>query len=271
MSNTSGEIFAKFVEVVKQLRNPDGGCPWDLEQTHETIRQYLIEETYEVLEAIDAKDDTEFVAELGDLLLQVVLHSQIARDRKAFSIDDVVRGITEKMIRRHPHVFGEKKVGSSDEVLTNWERSKLAEKSDSNKSALSGVPVAMPALVRAQRLGQKAARVTFDWPTLGRVFDDVVEEINELKVELEKEKLLEVTQPEKAHPTHPVQDELGDVLFSLCQLSRWLGFSAEDALRGASDKFSARFAHVEQNAPKPLPELSLEELEGLWDAAKKAV
>ena len=161
----SKEAFEKFVEVVAALRHPETGCPWDLEQDHKSIRPYTIEECYEVIEAIENEDDEELVLELGDLLLQVVLHAQIAKDRDAFSIKEVIEAVTKKMIDRHPHVFGDVKANNSDEVLKNWESLKREEKKkkDPEKSILAGIPKAMPALLRAQRLGDKATKVNFDW------------------------------------------------------------------------------------------------------------
>ncbi len=264
MDKPYGDAFSRFVEVIAKLRDPNGGCPWDLEQTHQTLKPYLVEEAYEVLESIDGGDDTNLAGELGDLLLQVVLHAQVARDRGAFSITEVVNAITEKMIRRHPHVFGETKVSGTKEVLRNWEAIKQAERAEerqgtstSPESMLAGVPKSMPALQRAQRLGQKAAKVHFDWNSAAQVLAKVDEEIAELKAALSSN-----NQSEVIH-------ELGDVLFALSQLARWQGFNAEDALHTAASRFSARFAVVEQLAPRPLAEMNESELDLLWQEAKR--
>lgn len=277
MSN-SGEIFSRFVEVVRALRDPEKGCPWDLEQDHRSLRPYVVEETYEVLEAIDSGNDSELANELGDLLLQVVLHAQVATDRGAFGIDQVVEEITAKMIRRHPHVFGDVKVNSSDEVLTNWEALKLEERrkekhhSGAAPSVLDGVPTALPSLLRAQRLGHKAAKVGFDWNDLSGVLSKVHEELAELKTELgptnpqtERNKI-DLSSANKQR----IEAELGDLLFALCQLARWLGVSAEDSLREGAERFINRFQTMERGSPRPLNELSLDELDSLWTAAKSS-
>ena len=272
--------FARFVEVVAALRHPETGCPWDLEQTHRSIRPYLIEETYEVIDAIDAETDKELKEELGDVLLQVVLHAQIAKDRNAFTIDDIAESITEKMIRRHPHVFGEAKVSGSQQVLQNWEQIKSQEKSsetgEQRKSILDGVPKAMPQLTRAQRLGEKASRVGFEWASLAQVWEKVEEELEELKTEIAR-----AGEPPAALTTAPssrpkeiqaaLENEFGDLLFSLCQLGRWLGVGSEDSLRGAIEKFLGRFQDMEQQAGKPLRDQTPEELDALWEQAKMRV
>lgn len=268
MSSNSAALFQRLVEVIKALRTPVTGCPWDLEQTHDSIRPYLVEETYEVLDALESKDDNEFSAELGDLLLQVVLHAQIAADRKAFDIDTVVQKITEKMIRRHPHVFGTTKVEGAEEVLRNWETIKLKEKEGvdtkrGGSALLSGVPRAMPALLRAQRLGEKASKVGFDWDSVEGVWAKVREELDEIQQELPQG-----DSPQNEEERSRLGSEIGDVLFALCQLSRWLNLSAEDCLKGSSDRFVSRFAEMEKIAPRPLSELKIDELETLWQSAK---
>lgn len=260
----AAEKFREFVEVVQKLRNPDGGCPWDLAQTHESIRPYLIEECYEVLDAIDHGNDSELKKELGDLLLQIVLHSQIAADRGAFSVSEVTELITEKMIRRHPHVFGDVNVKTPEDVKTNWERIKLEEKKDAGEeqAVLSGVPKALPALNQAQRLGEKAAKFNFDWDSIDGVWAKVEEELLELKAEID---LPEGMVGRKERIFH----ELGDLLFAATQLGRWLGVHSEDALRAGCRRFTERFNKVEKLAEKPLTEHSTEELEALWQQAKK--
>lgn len=259
----AASAFEAFTETVRKLRDPNGGCPWDLEQNHKTIRPYLIEEAYEVLDAIDSDDDLELKKELGDLLLQVVLHSQIASDRGAFEIADVVSAVDAKMIRRHPHVFGDVTAETSGKVVKNWEQIKLAEKKDEGKedhSVLSGIPKALPALNRAQRIGEKAARFNFDWEDISGVLAKVEEEFLELKAEL--------TSPEEGRKER-LTHELGDLLFALSQLGRWLKVHSEDALREACDRFQGRFEKLEKLAQKPLKEHTIQELETLWQQVKR--
>jgi MazG family protein len=267
----AAKAFREFVAVIKALRTPGTGCPWDLEQTHATLRPYLVEEAYEVLEAIDAADEPALREELGDLLLQVVLHAQLADDRGAFSITEVVRGIAEKMVRRHPHVFGSARVSGSAEVLRNWEQIKAAEAEaegggQPHAAALDRVPEGLPALLRAQRLGEKAARVHFDWASVA----DVLAKAREEFAELEEEARSAAGQPVPDELRTRLEHELGDVLFSLCQLARRLGLSAEDSLRACNRRFVARFRRMEQGAPRPLHELSAAELETAWRKAKEA-
>ncbi len=265
-SKSSGALFEEFIAVIKALRDPKSGCPWDLEQTHESLRPYLIEECYEVLEAIDAKDDSEFCSELGDLLLQPILHAQIADDRSSFNINNVLKAVTEKMIRRHPHVFGDTTVSSSNEVLKNWEKIKQDEnksKSPEKKSALTGVPNELPALIRAQRLGEKASKVSFDWDSVSQVWDKCMEEVQELRAELPTEKS-QMTETQKTR----CEEELGDILFGLCQMARWLGLSAEDALRSCNKRFVNRFHKMEETINGPLNEKTIDELEAAWQKAK---
>jgi tetrapyrrole methylase family protein/MazG family protein len=254
----AADAFFDFVSTVKKLRDPDSGCPWDIEQSHESIRPYLIEEAYEVLQAIDGRDDEELKKELGDLLLQVVLHCQIAADRGAFTAADVVQAVNEKMIRRHPHVFGDTTVKGSGEVLKNWEQIKLKEKSE-GESVLSGIPKALPALNRAQRLGEKAARFNFDWESLEGVVKKVEEEFGELRAEM------------ATGDTERIGEELGDLFFALAQLGRWMGVHSEDALRACCDRFTERFKLVEQLATGPLKDLSVDQLEELWQEAKRSL
>ncbi len=270
----SKSLFRSLTDVVAALRDPDTGCPWDIEQTHSSIRKYFIEETYEAIEAIDQKDDTELCAELGDVLLQVMLHSQIAKDRGAFDIDDVVKGITDKMIRRHPHVFGDSKVDGSDEVLKNWAEIKKQEKLDQGKENTSGaailhdIPKSLPALNQAGRIGEKSAKLGFDWPDIESVWK---------KVEEEREELLEVlgSSEFKANAVNKTQleHELGDYLFSLSQLARWLNISPEDSLRACCKRFIERFETMEKvlelGEENSLEDFSIEKLEGAWQQAKR--
>lgn len=262
----SGELFSRFVEIIDQLRTPVTGCPWDLEQTHETLRQYLIEECYEVLDAIDNNDDREFATELGDVLLQVVLHSRIAAERQAFTIEEVVEIVSKKMINRHPHVFGDKKVTGTEEVLKNWEQIKLEEKVEGQKKegVLDGVPRAMPALLRARRLGDKASKVNFDWSAIDGVWAKVKEEF----AELEAEYLAMKDNP--AGDKGRITEELGDLLFSLSQLARWLDVNPEDTLHRTCHKFTERFRLMEKLVGKPLAELSEEEWDQAWNEAKSS-
>jgi MazG family protein len=242
----AARVFREFVTVIKALRTPGTGCPWDLEQTHATLRPYLIEEAYEVLAAIDLGDDGALRDELGDLLLQVVLHAQLADDRGAFSIADVVCGITAKMVRRHPHVFGSVRVSGADEVRRIWEEIKAAEAggpgaAPSRGDALAGVPEGLPALLRAQRLAEKAGRAHSDGAPVGDTFAKVREALARL------EGHAAAGDEGRARLEH----ELGDLLFGVCQLARRLGLSAEDSLRGSSRRFVEDFRRLVQGAPRP--------------------
>ena len=262
-----GQWFEKLVAVMSRLRAP-GGCPWDREQTHATLRTYLIEEAYEVLEALDAKDDAKFPEELGDLLLQVLFHSQVASEEHRFNIVDVIGEIHEKMIRRHPHVFGEKHAKDSAEVLRNWEIIKAEErrkkgiappKDDAPESILHGVPKSLPALLQGFQLTRKAARVGFDWHNVDGIFDKLEEETHELRAAL------------KAGKSADIEDELGDLLFVAVNLARFLKIDPEIALHQANKKFTRRFQQMEKIArargttfakvPRP-------DMEILWDEAK---
>jgi tetrapyrrole methylase family protein/MazG family protein len=248
--------FAKLVEIMARLRSPEG-CPWDREQTHQSLRPYLLEETYEVLEALDRQQNGELCQELGDLLLQVVFHAQIAGEASSFTLSEVIAAITEKLIRRHPHVFGEMKVNSAAEQRMLWEKLKKAE---GKSSIIDGVPAALPALQRAQRLQQKAGAAGFDWETV----EQVIEKFNS--------ELLELQQARRDSDARQREDEFGDVLFSLVAVGRWLGLNAEDALRQACDKFSRRFQNVENKlaaAGEHFDSVSPEKLEALWEKAKE--
>jgi MazG family protein len=278
----AAQAFREFVAVIRALRTPGTGCPWDLEQDHHSLRPYLVEETYEVLDAIDRGDDRAFREELGDLLLQVVLHAQVADDRGAFAVTEVVRGIAEKMVRRHPHVFGSVRVKDADEVRHNWEQIKAAEKEgkgeSSHAAALGRLPEGLPALLRAQRLGEKAAKASLDWSSSAEVLGKVREEFAELEDEVRSagDELTAGATPAEAgrrlsdERRARLEHELGDVLFSLCQLARWLGLNAEDALRACTRRFVDRFRRLERQAPRPLPELTRAELESQWQQAKGA-
>jgi MazG family protein len=217
----AAQAFREFVSVIKALRTPGTGCPWDLEQDHRTLRPYLIEEAYEVLDAIDRGEGGAIREELGDLLLQIVLHAQVADDRGAFCITDVVRGITEKMVRRHPHVFGTLRVSGSAEVSRNWEQIKAAEKgaaAPSPAASMARLPDALPALLRAQRVGEKAAKAHLDFGSFAQV----------------REGLDRLEREAAGESRERLEHELGDVLFALCQVARRLGLSAEDSLRDST-------------------------------------
>ncbi len=253
-----GMAFEAFQEIVAHLRAPDG-CPWDKEQTHQTLRNHLLEESYETIAAMDAGDVDGMREEFGDLLLQIVLNAQIASEEGEFTANDVIRGIYDKIIRRHPHVFGDVKVAGVQGVLTNWEKLKEKERkhADQEKGLLDGVPLALPALSQAQEYQDRAARVGFDWPEIQGVLDKIGEEIQEVK---------------EASNEAELNDELGDLLFALVNLARWKRVDAESALRGANQKFKRRFGNVERGAKsqdRNLSDLSLEEMEALWQQAKR--
>ena len=244
-------------DVIKTLRSP-GGCPWDIVQTHKSLRRNLIEEVYEVIEAIDLEDKDLLCEELGDLLMQVVFHARMAEEAGLFSMQDVINGITEKLIRRHPHVFGDINVKDADEVLTNWEAIKRAEKKD-RKSVLDGVPKDFPALMAAYKLQHKAAKVGFDWPDIDPVWDKLREEIEELE-----EATVDAT-PER------IEEELGDVLFTIVNLARFLKIDPEIALTATSRKFKRRFSYIENKVKEKQQkweQLSLLDLDDLWQEAK---
>lgn len=246
-----------ITDIMARLRSP-GGCVWDIEQTHESLRRYMVEEVYEVLEAIELADADKLCEELGDLLLQVVFHARIAEECGRFSMQDVVDTVAEKMIRRHPHVFGDITVRDAAEVVVNWEKIKSREKTDRH-SVLDGVPKGLPSLMRAYKLQGKAAKVGFDWNSIGPVWDKLYEELGELRQAL------------AGQDPAAVRDELGDVLFTVVNLSRFLGIEPETALNTVNHKFIKRFAYVENQVEKrgvAWSEYSLDELDALWVEAK---
>jgi MazG family protein len=263
------KAFLELFEVMSRLRAP-GGCPWDREQTHESIISYLIEEAHETQEALASQDWEEFKSELGDILCQVIFHSLIAQEAERFDLEDVCNILKEKLIRRHPHVFGETEVAGSDEVLKNWERIKLKEKKDKARteraaSVLSGIPSALPALMRSYRLGQKASRVGFEFPSLDDAFDKVSEELAELGEELKQNHSLGDNKEE-------LTQEFGDLLFSLVNVARHLKINPENALLTTTRKFQKRFEFIEEELHKQgksFDEVSLEEMDALWEKAKK--
>jgi len=255
--------FDQFVQVINKLRSP-GGCPWDREQTHNSLKPMLLEETYEVIEAIESNNDQQLSGELGDLLLQVVFHAQIASEDNRFTIMDVIEKVHDKMIRRHPHVFGDEEASTSAEVLRNWEAIKAAEKQaagEKPKSMLDSVSPSMPGLLEAFQMTSRVARVHFDWPSIGDCFDKLSEEVQELKVEIEK------PDNEKA-----ITEEVGDLLFMAVNIARLLNVDPESALKSANRKFRRRFAHIETSLAtqgKTPSESNLEEMESYWQEAKK--
>lgn len=249
-----------LADVMVRLRSP-GGCVWDREQTHASLRKNLIEEAYEVVEAIDLEDAELLCEELGDLLLQVVFHAYIAEEGNQFSMQDVIHGITEKLIRRHPHVFGSVEVKNSSEVMANWEEIKRKEKASTRKSVLDGIPTDFPALMRADKLQRKAAKVGFDWDNIAPVWDKINEEVAELKQAVES--------GDQKH----IEEELGDVFFSLVNASRFLKVDAETALTGTCRKFIERFTYIEMRIAEDglnWKDLTLEMLDQYWNAAKNA-
>jgi tetrapyrrole methylase family protein/MazG family protein len=244
--------FERFQETIAHLRAPEG-CPWDRKQTHQSLREYLLEETYEVLEAIDDDDTDHLREELGDLLLQVVLHSQIAVEAGEFQMADVVEAVNTKMIKRHPHVWGDVQVDNADQVVTNWDELKKRERGDKPKSLLDGTPKALPALAQAYDYQKRAAKVGFDWPKIEDVIAKLQEEIGELQAATDESERL---------------NEFGDVLFSLANIARWYEIDPEIALRETNTKFKRRFQYIEQHAGRDLKDLTLEAMDALWNAAK---
>jgi tetrapyrrole methylase family protein/MazG family protein len=249
--------FKTFVEIIARLRAPDG-CPWDKEQTHALLRANLLSECYEVLEALDKGDSPGLCEELGDLLLQIVLHAQIAKDSGEFEIGDVIEGIAAKITRRHPHIFGSAKVKDAAEVMHNWEALKREERPE-GASMLEGVPVDMPALAYAYEISRRAVRVGFEWENIGGVIDKLIEEVKELK---------DAGSPEEE------AREFGDLLFTLVNFARWRGIDSESALREANRKFYKRFSCMEELCRKrgqELSKLTFEEWNDLWEEAKGVV
>ncbi len=254
------EEFDRFVETVDKLRG-ENGCPWDKEQTHRSLKPFFVEETYEALQAIDDGDDISLAGELGDVLLQIGLHSRIASEEGRFDINDVCRLITEKLIRRHPHVFSGLKVNGVDEVLTNWEAIKSREKAAATPpSMLDGVPAAMPALLMALEVSKKAAAAGFEWPNIGGVLAKMREEIDELDDALKKDS------------AEDIEGEIGDLLFTIVNVARWAGSDPEEALRRMVARFRARFKLMEEHAQRQgikLQDLSFQEWDDAWNQAKQ--
>lgn len=262
----SGESFTRLVEIISRLRAP-GGCPWDREQTHESLKPMMLEEAYEVVEAIDEGDDEELKGELGDLLLQVVFHSQIATEENRFGVDDVVERVTSKMISRHPHVFGEEKAETSTEVLRNWEAIKEAElaakgQAAEDRSMLDSVSTKFPAVMEAFLMTTKVARVDFDWPDVPSVLEKLDEEVHELKQAIASE--------QSDH--QEIAGEVGDLLFVAVNVARLLGVDPESALKSSNRKFRRRFRYIEdrlrEQGRKP-SDSDHTEMDALWDEAKQ--
>ncbi len=272
MTSKTASGIEHLLEVMARLRDPDGGCPWDIEQTFETIAPYTIEEAYEVADAIARGDMKDLKEELGDLLLQVVYHSQMAAERgddeEGFTFEAVAAGIANKMIRRHPHVFGDQSVDSAEAQSKAWEDVKAAERRFKGgaepkaepDSLLDDVPLALPGLTRAEKLQKRAARGGFDWPEISQVLDKMSEELRELEAEIDA-----------GASKDRLEDELGDVLFTIANLARHLKLDPETALRRTNNKFEQRFRAIEHallKDNKVMREMSLDELESLWQAAK---
>lgn len=252
--NSEKEIFDAFLELVRILRNE---CPWDRKQTNKSIAHLTIEEAYEIMDAIDEEDDEEFAKELGDVLLHILLHSVIAEQRGAFDIKDVINKIHQKMVHRHPHVFGDTVVNSTEDVTRNWE---MLKKSEGKTSALDGVPKGLPALLKAERMQHKAAKVGFDWENKDDVWNKVFEEIEELKETF------------KSANNQRKTEEFGDLLFSLVNVARHENIVPEEALHFTNNKFIRRFQFIESEAQKmgkSMEDMSLKEMDELWDKAKE--
>ncbi len=251
--------FDRLVEIMGRLRGEDG-CPWDRKQTRESLKPYLIEEAYEVLEAIDEKDAKKLREELGDLLYQILFHAQISKEGGEFDIEDILTTSSEKMVRRHPHVFGDVKAENAEEVLRQWEAIKKTEKGEERKSIMEGVPAHLPALLRAHQLQARAARVGFDWEHVDQVFSKVKEEMTEFEEAF------------RSKDRQEMESELGDLLFALVNIGRFIEVNPEDALRKSISRFISRFRYIEEEIAKQgweWGEVSLEEMEMLWQEAKR--
>lgn len=247
----------ELIDVVAKLRAPDG-CPWDREQTHTSLRPNMLEEAYEAVDAIDENDMAHLREELGDVLLQVLLHSQIASESNEFTLDDVAKELKEKLIHRHPHVFGTAKINNADDVLKTWDKLKSEEKTE-RKSAMDGLSRSQAALISAQKISKRAVKTGFEWPNEESLYDCVMSEIEEFKeAEIEQNK-------------NHMEEEMGDILFAIVNLARWNKIDAEQALLKANKKFEKRFRKMEDLATKPLNDYSFEEFDNLWKQAKKSL
>ncbi|MEC1154586.1 bifunctional methyltransferase/pyrophosphohydrolase YabN [Cytobacillus horneckiae] len=250
--------FNKLREIIAVLRGPNG-CPWDKKQTHESLKKYLIEEAYELIEAIDEDDIDHIIEELGDVLLQVLLHAQIGEDEGFFSIEDIIQGLSEKMIRRHPHVFGGVEAENVDEVLQNWQSIKAEEKGEKPASLLDGIPASYPQLLKAEALQKKAAKVGFDWEEVSSIWDKVREEIKEFEIETENN-------------NENMISEFGDILFAFVNIARYYQINPEEALNRTNNKFYHRFLYIEEKvreSGKDISSFSVDQLDAFWNEAKK--
>lgn len=274
MEKGMSQTFRDLVEVVARLRSPEG-CPWDVKQTHESLKPFLLEEAYEVLEALDARDPRHLREELGDLLLQILLHAQIESEEQTFNIEDVIADLTRKLIRRHPHVFATKSDEApkldAGQVVNQWEAIKQTERSTEDDSILAGIPASLPSLLRAHQIQKRAARVGFDWETPEQVLEKLDEELEELRTAVSR---LPASEPSTTEPetNGTVEHELGDVLFTIVNVARFLRINTEEALRKANNRFVARFRHMERQGVqegKALREITALEWDTLWNAAKR--
>ena len=247
----------KLIETIKILRSPQG-CDWDRAQTHKTLKTNMLEEAYEAVDAIDAGDMANLREELGDVLLQVLLHSQIADDEGFFNLDDVAKELNEKLIHRHPHVFGSTKVASTQDIVDNWDKLKKEEKKD-RKSAMDGISKAQSALMSAQKISKRAVKQGFEWPDESSLYECIASEIEEFK------------EAKAEHAPAHMEEEMGDIFFAMVNLARWNKIDAEQALLKANKKFMARFRKMEELAEKPLTEYDFREYDMLWNRAKEAL
>lgn len=250
----------RLIDIMKKLRDKENGCPWDLKQNHQTLKQYVLEETYEVIDAIDYGDDNDLKKELGDLLLQIVFHTQIASEGEKFDFDDVAKGISDKLVRRHPHIFSDKKEITPEEVQSNWEM--IKKEKEGKKRILDGVPRSYNALLRSLRIQQKVASVGFEWGDVFGITDKIKEETAELCSAIEN------------GDDKNAEEEIGDLMFVLVNLSKRLNINPEDALQKANNKFIERFNYIEEKVTKNGAEVkdkTLEELDTIWDEAKKVL
>ena len=251
----NADPLRRLVKIVDRLLGP-GGCPWDQEQTHESLKRHLLEEAYEVLDAIDSGSRDKLKEELGDLLLQPIMHAQMQKLEGSFDIDRVAEAINDKLVRRHPHVFGDIEAADADDVLRNWDRIKQSEKGGEPASVLAGVPTGTASLLRAYEVSKRAARTGFEWPDIEAVFQKLREEEAELREAL--------TSSDKER----IEDEIGDLLFTAVNIARWAGVEPEEALRKMLNRFTTRFQSMEAASNKPLSELSPQEWDELWETAK---
>lgn len=250
-----GKELGELIQVVETLMGPDG-CPWDREQTHASLKKYLLEEAYEYFDAVDANDLDRMKEELGDVLLQPLMHAEIAKNEGSFTLEEVAAAIKDKLIRRHPHVFGDRSVADANEVLKNWDQIKKSEKPQSDASILDGIPKGMPSLLRALQVSKRAARAGFEWPNKQSVLEKLDEEVSELKEAID------------SGDQDAIESEIGDLLFTIVNVARWEKLDGEDALHRMLNRFQTRFRSMESQADKPLSELSPQEWDGLWNASK---